>query len=206
MPSENFQGNNERVLVEIRINHAMEHIGCAIIRTRCEKGVWPMEGHICNVLRMTPDNKNKQVTSWNLPNCIHAKNYLPRKGNHVTTNNQLSLISYTSPKPKFIQFPQLLHSHKDNSKLTGAFCKVEMKGPYQTNRVFRLCFQQLHYPLQGKTTKKYGNLEINKKRILRSDLRSYLEDELQSRKLHEVQSQAFWWVSPSRDRTHEHSS
>ena len=140
MPSENFQGNNERVLVEIWINHAMEHIGCAITGTRCKKGVWAMEGHICNVLRMTPNNQNKQVTSWNLLDYIYMQilNFLPRKGNHVTTNNQLSLISYTSPKWKFIQFSQLLNCHENNSKLARVFCKVEAKGAYQTNRVFSL--------------------------------------------------------------------
>lgn len=93
---------------------------------------------------------------------MQTLNFLPRKGNRVTTNNQLSLISYTSPKRKFIQFSRLLNCHEDNSKLTGVFCKVEAKGPYQTNRVFPLCFQQLNYPLQGKTTKNYGDLEINK--------------------------------------------
>lgn len=39
MPSKNFQGNNKRILIKIRVNHAMKNICSTIIRACCKERV-----------------------------------------------------------------------------------------------------------------------------------------------------------------------
>lgn len=71
-----FQRYNEGILRQIRVNHPMENICSAIIRTRCKQRIWSMEGYICdiffveaaqifkdkNMTKLTSTDSRKEIT------------------------------------------------------------------------------------------------------------------------------------------------
>lgn len=54
MPTQNFQWDNERILIKIRIHHSVEHISSAVFGTRGKERVQTVKCDVCDIFGMGP--------------------------------------------------------------------------------------------------------------------------------------------------------